>query len=132
MSEQLYVDSPYLVRWESDQQGWSIASKPTFDPQAKSKKEEKLLLKEIKKKMKELQKQLYAEQKQALLVVFQAMDAAGKDSTIRAVFSGINPQGCRVQSFKRPTPQELAHDYLWRVHQETPQPHQSGQRSFGW
>ena len=121
MSEQLYVDSPYLVRWESDQQGWSITDAPTSDLQAKSKKEEKSLLKDIKKQMKELQKQLYAEQRQALLVVFQAMDAAGKDSTIRAVFSGINPQGCRVQSFKRPTSKEVAHDYLWRVHQETPQ-----------
>ena len=121
MSEKLYVDSPYLVRWETDQQGWNIADMLTLDPQTKSRKEEKILLKEIKKKTKERQKQLYAEQRQALLVVFQAMDAAGKDSTIRAVFSGINPQGCRVQSFKRPTPTEVAHDYLWRVHQETPQ-----------
>lgn len=121
MSEQRFVDSPYLVRWESDQQGWSITHKQTSDPQAKTRKEEKSLLKGIKKEIKELQKQLYAEQKQALLVVFQAMDAAGKDSTIRAVFSGINPQGCRVQSFKRPTPKEVAHDYLWRVHQEAPQ-----------
>ena len=121
MSEQLYVDSPYLVRWESDQQGWNITDVPTSAPQAKSKKEERALLKDIKKQMKELQKQLYAEQRQALLVVFQAMDAAGKDSTIRAVFSGINPQGCRVQSFKRPTSKEVSHDYLWRVHQETPQ-----------
>ena len=121
MSQERYVDSPYLVRWESDQQEWSIADMQTFDPQAKSKKEEKSQLKSIRKSMQELQKQLYAEQKQALLVVFQAMDAAGKDSTIRAVFSGINPQGCRVQSFKRPTPKEVAHDYLWRIHQEAPQ-----------
>ena len=121
MSEQRYVDSTYLVRWESDQQVWNIADKPTIVPQSKSVQEEKRILKGLKKKSKELQKKLYAEQKQALLVVFQAMDAAGKDSTIRAVFSGFNPQGCRVQSFKRPTPRELSHDYLWRVHQEAPQ-----------
>ena len=121
MSEHLFVDSPYLVRWEADQQDWRIGDIQTTSTEAKGQKEEKVLLKTIKKQLKEQQKQLYAEQKQALLIVFQAMDAAGKDSTIRAVFSGLNPQGCRVQSFKRPTSKEVAHDYLWRVHQEAPQ-----------
>ena len=121
MRAQLYVDSPYLVRWEKDQQGWSIGNMETYSPDTKSKQEEKALQKSIRKKMKLVQKKLYAEQRQALLVVFQAMDAAGKDSTIRSVFSGINPQGCRVQSFKRPTPLEVSHDYLWRVHQAAPQ-----------
>lgn len=121
MSEHLFVDSPYLVRWEADQQDWRIGDIQTTSTEAKGQKEEKVLLKVIKKQLKEQQKQLYAEQKQALLIVFQAMDAAGKDSTIRAVFSGLNPQGCRVQSFKRPTSKEVAHDYLWRVHQEAPQ-----------
>jgi PPK2 family polyphosphate:nucleotide phosphotransferase len=67
-----------------------------------------------------LQELLYADSSQALLVVFQAMDAAGKDSTIKNVFGPINPQGCKVVSFKSPNDTELAHDYLWRVHQNVP------------
>jgi PPK2 family polyphosphate:nucleotide phosphotransferase len=62
----------------------------------------------------ELQERLYAESRQALLVVFQAMDAAGKDGTIEHVMSGVNPQGVRVTSFKRPSDLELSHDWLWR------------------
>jgi len=71
-------------------------------------------------KFQKLQELLYADGSQALLVVLQAMDAAGKDSTIRNVFGPINPQGCKVVSFKAPNDTELAHDYLWRVHQNTP------------
>lgn len=62
-----------------------------------------------------LQEVLYADNRFALLVIFQAMDAAGKDGTIKHVMSGINPQGCRVYSFKHPSAQELEHDYLWRI-----------------
>ncbi len=69
----------------------------------------------------ELQEKLYAEGKKALLVVLQAMDAGGKDSTIRKVFGGLNPQGVRVWSFKAPSKLELAHDYLWRVHHRAPE-----------
>lgn len=69
----------------------------------------------------ELQDILFAEHKQSLLVVLQAMDAAGKDSTIKAVTQGINPQGCGVVSFKQPSSEELSHDFLWRIHQEVPQ-----------
>lgn len=69
----------------------------------------------------ELQDTLYAEHKQTLLVVLQAMDAAGKDSTIKAVTQGINPQGCSVVSFKQPSSTELAHDFLWRIHQAVPE-----------
>jgi len=68
----------------------------------------------------ELQELLYAAGSKAVLVVLQGMDTAGKDGTIRHVFSAINPQGCRVASFKQPTPKELAHDFLWRVHRQTP------------
>lgn len=68
----------------------------------------------------ELQERLYAEGKQGLLVVLQAMDAGGKDSTIRKVFGGLNPQGVVVSSFKAPSKIELAHDYLWRIHQCAP------------
>jgi len=63
-----------------------------------------------------LQNLLYAGGSHAVLVVLQGIDTAGKDGTIRHVFSGINPQGCRVASFKKPTEVELAHDFLWRVH----------------
>jgi PPK2 family polyphosphate:nucleotide phosphotransferase len=67
-----------------------------------------------------LQYLLYAEKKHALLVVFQAMDAGGKDGAIRHVMSGLNPQGCAVTSFKQPSAQELAHDFLWRIHKVVP------------
>ncbi len=67
-----------------------------------------------------LQNDLYSENKQSLLIVLQALDAGGKDGTINNVFAAMNPQGCRVQSFKTPTPLEQAHDFLWRVHPVTP------------
>ena len=68
----------------------------------------------------ELQELLYAEKKHALLVVLQGMDTAGKDGTIRHVMSGVNPTGCSVTSFKVPNSEELAHDFLWRVHKAVP------------
>jgi PPK2 family polyphosphate:nucleotide phosphotransferase len=68
----------------------------------------------------ELQYLMYAERRRALLVVLQGMDAAGKDGTIRHVMTGFNPQGCRVTAFKSPTPDESAHDFLWRVHAAIP------------
>jgi PPK2 family polyphosphate:nucleotide phosphotransferase len=68
----------------------------------------------------ELQARFAADERYALLIVLQGLDAAGKDGTIRHVFSGVNPQGCEVDSFKVPTPLELSHDYLWRIHQQTP------------
>ncbi|MEM1043304.1 MAG: polyphosphate kinase 2 family protein [Bacteroidota bacterium] len=69
----------------------------------------------------DLQERLYAESEQSLLIVLQAMDGAGKDSTIRSVFGPLNPQGVRVASFKAPTKEELAHDFLWRVHRQAPE-----------
>ncbi len=70
--------------------------------------------------LQELQRVLWAEGKHSLLIVLQAMDAGGKDGTIRHVFRGVNPQGCQVTSFKVPTKEELSHDYLWRIHKATP------------
>jgi PPK2 family polyphosphate:nucleotide phosphotransferase len=67
-----------------------------------------------------LQERLYAEHKRSLLVVLQAMDTGGKDGTIRSVFQGVNPQGCQVWSFKRPSQEELDHDFLWRYHAKAP------------
>ncbi len=87
-------------------------------PSGKSDGEEELL--KLNKKLEALQELLYAEQKHKFLVVLQAMDTGGKDGVIRHVFEGVNPQGVSVASFKVPTPQELSHDYLWRVHQQTP------------
>ena len=67
-----------------------------------------------------LHARLYAEATRSVLLVLQGTDASGKDGTIRTVFTGVNPQGCRVQSFKAPTTTELAHDYLWRIHSVCP------------
>jgi len=74
----------------------------------------------LNERLEALQELMYAEGKRKLLVVLQGMDTSGKDSTIRYVFEGVNPQGVKVASFKVPTPIEMAHDYLWRVHQKTP------------
>ena len=77
-------------------------------------------LKESIKKLSKMQDKLYASNHYSLLIIFQAMDAAGKDSTIKHVMSGINPQGCIVTSFKAPSAEELDHDYLWRCMKLTP------------
>lgn len=74
----------------------------------------------LRTKLEALQELLYAEGRHKLLIVLQAMDTAGKDSTIRHVFQGVDPLGVRVAAFKAPTPHELARDYLWRVHQQVP------------
>ena len=74
-----------------------------------------------KDRLAELQNLLYAHNRYSLLVIFQAMDAAGKDSIIKHVMSGVNPQGCQVFSFKHPSPQELDHDFLWRTTQCLPE-----------
>jgi PPK2 family polyphosphate:nucleotide phosphotransferase len=71
-------------------------------------------------KLERLQDVLYAEHKRSLLIILQAMDAGGKDGTIKHVMSGVNPQGCDVMAFKQPTAKELDHDFLWRVHQAVP------------
>ncbi len=96
------------------------------DPQSRQgfeggKTEGKAELKTHNTMLAELQTRLWAESKQKLLIVLQAMDTGGKDGTIRHVFKGVNPQGIRVWGFGVPTERELAHDYLWRVHQRTPE-----------
>lgn len=92
-------------------------TKPPHDADKdKHEKETKELIAELS----ELQNLLYAESRHSVLIVLQGMDAAGKDGAIRQVFSGVNPMGCNVQSFKRPTDEELAHDFLWRIHQHVP------------
>lgn len=78
------------------------------------------ITRELNRRLEALQEMLYAHGQHKVLVVLQAMDTGGKDGTIRTVFDGTDPQGVKVASFKRPTPAELAHDYLWRVHRHTP------------
>jgi PPK2 family polyphosphate:nucleotide phosphotransferase len=87
----------------------------------RSKAEAEKLLKEGIEKLADLQDKLYAQDSWALLLVFQAMDAAGKDGVIKHVMSGINPQGCQVYSFKAPSAEELDHDYLWRTMMRVPE-----------
>jgi len=72
------------------------------------------------KRIQDLQGKLYAENEKGLLIVLQAMDTGGKDGTIKHVFSGVNPQGCRISSFKAPNPEERNHDFLWRYHKSAP------------
>ena len=85
-----------------------------------TKEEGKALLKVERKRIRDLQERLFAERRQSLLVILQATDTGGKDGTIKDVFKGVNPQGCRVWPFKEPTPEELDHDFLWRYHEKTP------------
>jgi PPK2 family polyphosphate:nucleotide phosphotransferase len=85
------------------------------------KAEAKAELDELVRKLEKLQGRLYAESRRSLLLVLQGLDASGKDGVIRAVFEGVNPQGCRVVGFKAPTSTELAHDYLWRIHAVLPE-----------
>lgn len=97
----------------------------TWDPNATAafsgdKRDAKKCLDELNGHLETLQELLYAEQKHKVLIVLQGMDTSGKDGTIRHVFEGVNPQGVRVANFKVPTAPELAHDYLWRVHQQVP------------
>lgn len=86
-----------------------------LDKQATKEKTAKIL-----EELDELQNLLYAENKHSVLVIIQGMDASGKDGVIRNVFGHLNPQGVTVQSFKAPTAKELSHDFLWRIHAETP------------
>jgi PPK2 family polyphosphate:nucleotide phosphotransferase len=85
-----------------------------------SKQAGKERLREVGERLAVLQRRLYAEAEHSVLVVLQGLDASGKDGVIKSVFSGLNPQGCRVTSFKAPTVTELAHDYLWRVQANVP------------
>jgi PPK2 family polyphosphate:nucleotide phosphotransferase len=100
----------------------SLRKWPTnIAPVYKSKEQYKELLEEHVAKLSALQELLYASNKHAVLLVFQAMDAAGKDGAIRHVMSGVNPQGCQVFSYKHPSPTESQHDFLWRTTRDLPE-----------
>ncbi|MEX6688573.1 polyphosphate kinase [Danxiaibacter flavus] len=92
----------------------------TTAPLKTDKEKTKAATEKILSELDELQNLLYAESKHSVLVVIQAMDAGGKDGAVRHVFGRLNPQGVLVKSFKVPTAEELAHDFLWRIHQHTP------------
>ena len=94
-----------------DLKDWPTEVKPYYE----SKKQLKKMLLTRVEKMSDLQSRLYASNRYAVLLIFQAMDAAGKDSAIKHVMSGVNPQGCQVFSFKHPSLEELDHDFLWRT-----------------
>jgi PPK2 family polyphosphate:nucleotide phosphotransferase len=91
------------------------------DPVYESKEDYQRLLAEHVGKLSALQQLLYASDRYAVLLIFQAMDAAGKDGAIKHVMSGVNPQGCQVFSFKHPSPTELQHDFLWRTTRDLPE-----------
>ena len=96
----------------------------SIDPRAPKKfdkEKTKKELQELKSKLEELQNLMYAESKHSLLVVFQGMDGSGKDGAVKNVFESINPLGCKVVPFKKPTPLEMKHDFLWRIHQQVPE-----------
>ena len=100
-----------------DLKKWPTLVKPAY----KSKKEYKKYLEEHVEELSELQHLHYASNRYAVLLIFQAMDAAGKDGAIRHVMSGVNPQGCQVFSFKHPSATELEHDFLWRTTRSLPE-----------
>ena len=100
----------------------NLKKRPTLvEPAYKSKKEYKKYLEEHVEELSELQRLHYASNRYAVLLIFQAMDAAGKDGAIRHVMSGVNPQGCQVFSFKHPSATELEHDFLWRTTRSLPE-----------
>jgi PPK2 family polyphosphate:nucleotide phosphotransferase len=113
------IDSPYLVPTDGS---FALGRAPTTPPSgAGDATSRKKRLKKRVKKLEKLQRKLYADDRFAVLLVFQAMDAAGKDGTIRAVMSGVNPAGFQVFGFKQPSDEELDHDFLWRTTSRLPE-----------
>jgi PPK2 family polyphosphate:nucleotide phosphotransferase len=121
MSNRIFkaVDHSWLVRGDG---AFRIAKAPTRSPDGPHDKGDcERRLAEWTLRLDRLQHLFYAQDERSLLVIFQAMDAAGKDSTIRAVMSGVNPAGCQVHSFKQPSVEEYSHDFLWRATQRLPE-----------
>lgn len=105
------VHNPFQIK---QAMAFKVADSPTAPSDPLGKKALKKQLKSLTSEFSDLQRKLYAQDQYSLLLIFQAMDAAGKDSTIRAVTKGVNPAGFQVSSFKQPSKQELDHDFLWR------------------
>ena len=124
------LDHPYLVPFDGS---FRVADAPT-EPSKKApgKKEAEEELEDAVKRIARMQRRLYAADNHALLLMFQAMDAAGKDGTIRAVLTGVDPAGCQVYSFKAPSHEELDHDFLWRTAQRLPERGRIGVFNRSW
>jgi PPK2 family polyphosphate:nucleotide phosphotransferase len=105
------IDSPRRIQ---------LADYDPADTEDLSKSDAKGELAKLEGRLQRLQELLYASAHQSVLIVLQGLDTAGKDGTVKHVMAGVNPTGCQVWSFKVPTPEELAHDFLWRVHKRTP------------
>lgn len=111
------IPSEYLVPFDGR---FAVAASPTVAETVLHKDDAKHSLHKVVRDIDKLQSSLYAEGRRSLLLVFQAMDAAGKDGTIRALLTGVNPAGVQISAFKAPTASELDHDFLWRTHQRLP------------
>jgi PPK2 family polyphosphate:nucleotide phosphotransferase len=119
MSDFTPAPSPYLVPFDGT---FDIGKAPHRPPEgAPGKKDNVEALERTVGKLAKLQEKLFADDRFSLLLVFQALDAAGKDGTLRAVMSGVNPAGCHVTAFKAPSPEELDHDFLWRCARALPE-----------
>jgi len=112
------VDSPYLVPFDGSFKLHKLQTDPSDNP---GKEANVVALGHAIEKLSKVQEKLYAHDRYRVLLIFQAMDAAGKDGTIRAVMTGINPQGCQVYAFKSPNAEELDHDFLWRANRDLPE-----------
>jgi PPK2 family polyphosphate:nucleotide phosphotransferase len=111
--------SHYLINPDQNNKLAEVASDPWKDI-PKHKEDANQELAQLHKRLSDLQQRFFVDRRKKLLIVLQGMDTSGKNGTIRHVFRGVNPQGVHVSSFEKPTSHELAHDYLWRVHQRTP------------
>lgn len=112
---------PYLIRDGRHFRLKDIDPADTGDLESEFKKKARGVLEKGVERLAELQAMLYAQDNWAVLLIFQAMDAAGKDSTIKHVMSGVNPQGCQVYSFKAPSSEDLDHDFMWRTNRCLPE-----------
>lgn len=117
------ASSPFLVPFDGSFRVGEASTAPRDQEGSKKerKKRYKSALEDTIDEIRELQRTMYAADSHSVLLVFQAMDAAGKDGTIRAVMNGVNPAGCQVSSFKKPSSEELDHDFLWRVTKRLPE-----------
>ena len=112
------VENPYLVPFDGS---FKIKNAATEDKDRPKKEENVEALAKAIERLAELQGKLYADDRYSVILIFQALDAAGKDGTIRAVMSGINPQGTQVYAFKQPSSEELDHDFMWRIQRALPE-----------
>lgn len=119
-TNKLNMNNPTIHRFDGSKK--FIYKENSTEPNEKMKsKDAEVIIDDNARWLDEFQEKLFASEKYSVLIVFQAMDAAGKDGTLRKLLTGVNPQGIKVTSFKRPTPEEVGHDFLWRVQAALPQ-----------